>query len=149
MVTDLLRRPEETQYERDDSVPRRVRFFTSGMAVAFIAIGLSKVFGFSPQYDFFTELGLPRALVPFIGIVEVFVGALCFHRKTQSYGAVGVILLMGAAALAHVMSGARLYMLFINAYFIAGAIWVVRMERPRFLQVRPRPEQDHRAPRHA
>ena len=42
---------------------------------------------------------------------------------------------MGAAALTHVMSGSRLYMLFINAYFLAAAIWVVRMERPRFLQV--------------
>jgi hypothetical protein len=51
-----------------------------------------------------------------------------------------VILLMGAAALTHVMSGARLYMLFINTYFIFAAIWVVRMNRPRFLQVRPVPE---------
>lgn len=140
MVTDLLRRPEVTQYERDTSVPRRVRFFTSGMAVAFIAIGLSKVFGFSPQYEFFSELGLPRGLVPFVGVAELIVGAMCFARKTQSYGAVGVIMLMGAAALTHVMSGARMYMLFINAYFIFAAIWVVRMERPRFLQVRPSPE---------
>jgi hypothetical protein len=144
MVTDLLRGPEKTQYERDTSVPSRVRFFTAGMAVAFIAIGLSKVFGFSPQYEFFKELGLPGGMVPVIGVIEILVGALCFHRKTQSYGACGVILLMGAASLTHVMSGARLYMLFINAYFIVGAIWVVRMERPRFLQVRV-PE---RAPRH-
>jgi hypothetical protein len=124
----------------DESVRRRVRFFTSGMSVAFIAIGLSKVFGFSPQYDFFAELGLPRGMVPVIGAVEVVVGALCFHRKTQSYGAVAVIMLMGAAALTHVMSGARMYMLFINAYFIFAAIWVVRMERPRFLRVDVPPE---------
>ena len=45
-------------------------------------------------------------------------------------------LLLGAAALSHVMSGSRLYMLFVNAYFLAAAIWVVRMERPRFLQVK-------------
>lgn len=145
MVTDLLRRPEVTQYERDTSVPRRVRFFTSGMAVAFIAIGLSKVFGFSPQYEFFTELGLPRVLVPIVGVVEVLVGALCFIRRTQSYGAVAVFMLMSVAALAHVMSGARLYMLFINVYFLFAAGWVVRMERPRFLQVRP--SQDHAARR--
>lgn len=119
----------------DHSVPRRVRFFTFGMGVAFVGLGLSKLLGFSPQYEFFSALGLPGALVPMVGVLEVMVGALCFHPMTRSYGAVGVIMLMGAAALTHVMSGARLYMLFINAYFLAAAIWCVRMERPRFLRV--------------
>jgi len=121
----------------DQSVPRRVRFFTAGMAVAFIGVGVAKLFGLSWQTDFFSELGLPRALVPLVGAVELVVGLLCFNRRSQSYGAVGVILLMGAAALTHVMSGARMYMLFINAYFIFAAIWVVRMERPRFLRMAP------------
>lgn len=120
-----------------ESVARRVRFFTLCMAVAFVAIGLTKVLGFSPEYEFFKELGLPRGMVPVIGVIEIIVGALCFNRRSQSYGACAVILLMGAAALTHVMSGARLYMLFINTYFIFAAIWVVRMDRPRFLQVGP------------
>ncbi len=120
-----------------ESVARRVRFFTLCMAVAFVAIGLSKILGLSAEYAFFKELGLPRGMVPVIGLIEIAVGVLCFMRRTQSYGACGVILLMGAAALTHVMSGARLYMLFINTYFIFAAIWVVRMDRPRFLQVGP------------
>ena len=32
-------------------------------------------------------------------------------------------------------------MLFINAYFIAASVWVVRMERPRFLRVDINPDQ--------
>jgi hypothetical protein len=119
----------------DQSVARRVWFFTMGMGLAFVGIGVAKLLGYSPQYAFFDELGLPRALVPAVGALEVMIGALCLNRATRSYGAVGVILLMGAASLAHVMSGARLYMLFINAYFLMAAIWVVRMERPRFLRV--------------
>ncbi len=119
----------------DSSVPKRVRFFTMGMGAAFLGLGVAKLVGLSPQFAFFEELGLPRALVPMVGAVELLIGLLCLNRSTQSYGAVGVILLMGAAALTHVMSGSRLYMLFINAYFLAAAIWVVRMERPRFLQV--------------
>ncbi len=119
----------------DSSVPRRVRFFCMGMGAAFLGLGVTKLLGLSPQYVFFEELGLPRALVPMVGVVELLIGFSCLNRSTQSYGALGVILLMGAAALTHVMSGSRLYMLFINAYFLAAAIWVVRMERPRFLQV--------------
>ena len=120
----------------DSSVPKRVRFFTMGMGVAFLGLGVAKLVGLSPQFAFFEELGLPRAMVPMVGVVEVLVAILCVNRSTQSYGALGVILLMGAAALSHVMSGSRLYMLFVNAYFLAAAIWVVRMERPRFLQVK-------------
>ncbi len=120
----------------DSSVPKRVRFFTVGMGAAFLGLGVAKLVGLSTQFAFFEELGLPRAMVPMVGLVEVLVGILCINRSTQSYGALGVILLMGAAALSHVMSGSRLYMLFINAYFLAAAIWVVRMERPRFLQVK-------------
>ena len=119
----------------DSSVPKRVRFFTMGMGAAFLGLGVAKLLGLSPQFAFMEELGLPRALVPMIGAVELLIGMLCINRSTQSYGALGVILLMGAAALSHVMSGSRLYMLFINAYFLAAAIWVVRMDRPRFLQV--------------
>ena len=119
----------------DSSVPKRVRFFTMGMGAAFLGLGVAKLLGLSPQFAFMEELGLPRALVPMIGAVELLIGMLCINRSTQSYGALGVILLMGAAALSHVMSGSRLYMLFINAYFLAAAVWVVRMERPRFLQV--------------
>ena len=119
----------------EDSVLRRVRFFTMGMGVAFVAVGVAKLLGVSQLYAFFRELGLPSALVPAVGAIEVMVGALCLNRATRSYGAVGVILLMGLAALAHVMSGARLYMLFINVYFLFAATWVVRMERPRFLRV--------------
>lgn len=119
----------------DPSVGRRVRFFTVGMGAAFLGLGVAKLVGLSPHYTFFEELGLPRAMVPIVGAMEVMVGILCVNRSTQSYGALGVILLMGAAALTHVMSGSRLYMLFVNAYFLAAAIWVVRMERPRFLRV--------------
>jgi len=119
----------------EESVQRRVRFFTFGLAIAFVGMGVSKLLGYEPQVEFFQELGLPRALVPAVGVLEVMVGIMCLNRATQSYGAVGVIMLMGAAALTHVMSGARLYMLFINAYFLVAAIWVVRMERPRFLRV--------------
>ena len=126
---------------KDASVARRVRFFTMGMGVVFVGVGVAKLLGFSPQYEFFEELGLPRGIVPAVGVVELLVGVLCINRKTQSYGAVGVFLLMGAASLSHVMSGARLYMLFINAYFIAASVWVVRMERPRFLRVDINPDQ--------
>src|SRR4051812_3269746 len=65
----------------DQSVPRRVRFFTAGMAVAFIGVGVAKLFGLSWQTDFFSELGLPRALVPLVGAVELVVGLLCFNRR--------------------------------------------------------------------
>ena len=117
------------------SVPRRVTLFTVVMGTVFVVLGVAKLFGLSPTYAFFEELGLPRALVPVVGVLELLVGVLTINRSTHSYGAVGVVLLMGGAALAHVMSGTHLYMLFLNAYFLAGAIWVVRMDRPRFLRV--------------
>lgn len=119
----------------DLSVPRRVRLFTILMGSVFIILGVAKLIGISPTYDFFEQLDMPRALVPVIGVLELLVGVLTINRSTHSYGAVGVIVFMGGAALSHVMSGAHLYMLFLNAYFLAAAIWVVRMDRPRFLQV--------------
>ncbi len=117
------------------SVTRRIRLFTVVMGTVFVASGVAKLIGYSPTYAFFDELGLTHALVPVIGVLEMLVGVLTINRSTHSYGAVGVVVLMGGAALAHVMSGAHLYMLFLNAYFLAAAVWVVRMDRPRFLQV--------------
>jgi uncharacterized membrane protein YphA (DoxX/SURF4 family) len=117
------------------SVSRRVRLFTVVMGTVFIVLGVAKLIGISPTYAFFEQLNLPRTLVPIVGVLEILVGVLTINRSTHSYGAVGVVVLMGGAALAHVMSGAHLYMLFLNAYFLAAAIWVVRMDRPRFLRV--------------
>ena len=117
------------------SVTRRIRLFTVVMGTVFLVTGVAKLLGLASTYAFFNELGLPRAVVPVVGVLELLVGVLTINRSTHSYGAVGVVLLMGGAALAHVMSGSHLYMLFLNAYFLAAAIWVVRMDRPRFLRV--------------
>ena len=113
-----------------------MRVVARGMGVFFIATGAIKVVGLSAAKDFFARVGLPLFLVPVAGLVEIAFGLLMFRRRTYQYGSVGILVWMVFAALSHVMTGQRLYLLFMNAILINLCMWLLEKDPPPFLNVR-------------
>jgi len=58
------------------------------------------------------------------------------RRRTSQYGAVGVLVWMVFAALSHVMTGEKLWLLFFNAVVINLCMWLLEKDPPGFLDVR-------------
>ena len=107
-----------------------MRRVARGVGVFFIATGAFKLVGLSAVKDFFAGVG------PVAGLVEIGFGLLMFRRRTYQYGSIGILVWMVFAALSHVMTGQRLYLLFMNAILINLCMWLLEKDPPPFLNVR-------------
>ena len=116
-----------------------MRLVARCVGVLFIITGATKLVGLSAVKDYFADAGLPPLLVPIAGVAEIALGALMFRRKTWQFGSIGILVTMVFAALSHVMTGQRLYLLFLNAILINLCMWLLEKDPPRFLNVRRAP----------
>ena len=116
-----------------------MRLVARSIGVFFIATGVIKLVGLSAVKVYFADAGLPLFLVPLAGAVEIVLGVAMLRRQTWQFGAVGILVSMVFAALSHVMTGERLYLLFLNAILINLCMWLLEKDPPRFLNVRRAP----------
>lgn len=121
-------------------VPERMtpgmRLVARGVGTLFLITGALKVVGLSGAKGFFLDVGLPGWLVVVAGLVELALGGLMFRRRTAQYAAVGILVWMVFAALSHVMTGQKLWLLFFNAVVINLCMWLLERDPPGFLNVR-------------
>lgn len=121
-------------------VPERMtpgmRLVARGVGVLFLLTGALKLVGLSGVKDFFLQLGLPGWMVVVAGLAELVLGGLMFARRTWQYGAVAILVWMVFAALSHVMTGEKLWLLFFNAVVINVCMWLLEKNPPGFLDVR-------------
>lgn len=121
----------------DEFKPMRpsMRVVTTVQGFVFLSLGASKLLGLSMATQFLERLRLPHWTLLAVGVAEFLVGILVLNRKTHSYGALGIALMMIGAALTHIMTGVMLPMVFVNAALVVSAVWVVVKDRPFFLRV--------------
>lgn len=113
-----------------------MRLVARGLGVFFLATGLTKLIGLSWVTHFFADVGLPGWVVWAAGLAELGLGLMLFFRRTWKFAASGVLIWMVFAALSHVMTGERLYLLFMNAIVINLCMWLLEKDPPRLLDVR-------------
>ena len=86
----------------------------------FVLAGVQKFLTSGMFESMFGELGLPLALVPVIGVVEIVAAALVLLPRTSLYGAALIALVMLGAIGSHLASGIRPPVAAIVALVMAG-----------------------------
>ncbi len=118
-------------------VDHQLTLISRGLAAIFFATGLTHVLRLKSQVTFFERLDLPVGAITVVGLCEWIFAIMLLVPRTRPWGAIGLCGLMFGAALAHIMTGSLLSMLFVHATLIYAAIWVFVKSRPLWLRVTP------------
>lgn len=118
--------------------PRTVRILNvlgAGLALLFLASGLSKLGGLPMQEHLFDAFGFPRWFMYAVGGVEVVGATLVAIPRTRPYGAMLLGVVMVGATLSRAFTGVALPLMFTDALLASTCIWVAREDRPAFLVI--------------
>ena len=93
----------------------------------FLLAGAQKFLAAEIFRSMFEQLGLPLALVPVIGILEIIAGLLALVPKTSLYGAGCVVVVMLGAVGSHLVAGLGPPVPALVALALAGTLAILRI----------------------
>lgn len=115
---------------------RKLQVVTAGLGVVFLFSGLTKLLGAEFQAVLFERFGFSTAVLMTVGALEVLFAVLVVIKATRPWGAMGLAVLMGGAAMTHIMTGVLMPLIFANVVLFPASVWVVIKQRPGFLKLR-------------
>lgn len=117
----------------------------AGLALLFLASGLSKLGGIPLQEHLFDAFGFPRWFMYAVGGAELVGATLIAIPSTRPYGAMLLAVVMIGATLSRAFTGVALPLMFSDALLASTCIWIAREDRPAFLVIHWKQERE--APR--
>lgn len=93
----------------------------------FLLAGSQKFLSASAFEQMFEQVGLPLALVPVIGVVEIVAAILVLVPRTSLYGAGLIVMVMLGALGSHLAAGAGAPTAAIVALLMAGSLVALRL----------------------
>lgn len=105
------------------------------LGVIFLISGFAKLGGAPSQERLFEAFGFPAWALLVVGAAEVLFASLTLVPRTRPYGAMGLAVVMAGAVLTRAFTGVALPMMLLDAVLFTAAVWVVREQRPPFLEV--------------
>lgn len=103
---------------------RRWRIVRLVIAALMVFVGVAKLAG---QSDVIAELGVPLAMIPLIGAVEVVNGLLFFWPRTAFYGGANQTIIMMVAVGAHYGTGDTMGLLGALVFGVAVGVTTWRL----------------------
>ena len=97
----------------------------------FLLAGAQKFMAAEVFRDMFEQLGLPLALVPVVGVLEIIAGLLALVPKTSLYGAGVVVVVMLGAIGSHLVAGLDFPVPALVALVMAGSVAALRLKAVR------------------